>query len=187
MNEANKFPSNFISNQFVSYIGEQEIDQMTSLIAEQINRDYKGEELILIGILKGSFIFMADLIKKIKNVRLLVDFVELESIERTKENQGTIRVSLDTNVNVANKNILIAEEIIDTGRALQFFINHLKLSSPKSIEIATLFDKPYQRTVNLKPKYIGKKIEDQFIVGHGLDLENYGRNVKDIYYLKYPN
>lgn len=187
MNESQKFPSSFISNQFVPYIKAEEIDQITSSLAEQINQDYKGEEVVLIGILKGSFVFMSDLIKKIHGPLVYIDFVELESIERTKENKGTIRLSYDININISNKNVLIVEEIIDTGRALKFFMDHIKLSKPKSIEIVTLFDKAYQRTVDIKPKYIGKKIQNEFIVGHGLDLENYGRNVNDIYYLKYPN
>lgn len=187
MDESQKFPSRFISNQFVKYISEKEIEDITQKLADKISQDYQNEEVVLIGILKGSIIFMSDLVKRLKNVKAYIDFVELESIERTKENVGTIRVSFDISNNIANKNVIIVEEIIDTGRALHFFIEHLKLSRPKSIKIATLFDKPYQRNTKIEAEYIGKQIDDEFIVGHGLDLENYGRNVNDIYYLKYPN
>ena len=86
-----------------------------------------------------------------------------------------------------DRNVIIVEEIIDTGRALLFLKQRLKLASPRSIEVITLFDKPYKRAVSVEADMIGKKIDDQFIVGYGLDLEDYGRNLQDVFYLKYPN
>lgn len=187
MSELTKFPSNFVSNQFVKYIPHAEIKGMVSSLGQTLNQKYAGEELVLVGILKGSVVFMADLARELTNVKVYMDFVKVDSIGRSKENNGTISISKDITTNILGRNVLIVEEIIDTGRALNFVAERLKLSSPKSVEIVTLFDKPYKRAVPIKADFIGKQIEDYFVVGYGLDLENYGRNIKDLYYLKYPN
>lgn len=185
--ESNKFPSSFVSDQFVPYINAAEIESITESLAHTIAQKYRGQELILIGVLKGSTIFMSSLLKKIKNVKVYVDFVKVSSVGRSKENNGTIVISKDISTNILDKNVLIVEEIIDTGRALHFLKNRLIQSGPRSVEIITLFDKPYKRAVPIKADFIGKQIEDQFIIGNGLDLEEYGRNFSDIFYLKYPN
>jgi hypoxanthine phosphoribosyltransferase len=108
-------------------------------------------------------------------------------VGRSKENHGTITISKDFTTNLMDRNVVIVEEVLDTGRALSFLKKRILLSSPRSLEVISLFDKPYRRTVNVQPDYVGKKIEDQFIVGYGLDLEDYGRNFEQLYYLKYPN
>lgn len=187
MSELNKFPSAFVSNQFVEYIDRTEIDEITRSLASQLNERYQGEELVLISVLKGSMVFLSDLVKNLNGIKVFIDFVQLGSLGRTKENNGTIYLKKDLGFDISNKNVLIIEEIIDTGRALNFLYERLKLSSPRTIEILTLFDKPYKRVAPLKATYIGKKIDDQFVVGYGLDLEEYGRNISDLYYLKYPN
>lgn len=187
MNEINKFPYNTPSEQFVPYIEEKEINIIIDSLALSIDQKYKGEELVLIAPLKGSLLFLTDLVKRIKNVKVYIDFVKLSAVGRSKENNGTIILSKDIKTNVLDKNILIVEEVIDTGRALHFLKQRLQQAQPRNIEIATLFDKPYKRAVPIKADYIGKQIEDQFIVGYGLDMDEYGRNFSEIYYLKYPN
>lgn len=187
MNELYKFPSGFASEQFVKYIDREEIVEITKNLAEAINKRYQGEDLILVGVLKGSMLFLSDLAKNLRNINVYIDFVQLNSIGRDKENAGTILIKKDIKSNISGKNVLIVEEIIDTGRALHFLKERLLLSNPRSLEVITLFDKPYQRIVPVKAEYIGKKIEDQFVVGYGLDLDSYGRNIRDLYYLKYPN
>lgn len=187
MSELLKFPSDFVSDQFVKYLDRDEINQLTTELASQITNRYQGEEVILISVLKGSVIFLSDLIKKINGVKIYLDFVQLDSVGRTKENTGTIYIKKDINSDIYNKNVIIIEEIIDTGRALKFLMDRLKFSSPKNLEVLTLLDKPYQRVVPIAANYIGKKIEEQFVVGYGLDLDHYGRNICDLYYLKYPN
>jgi hypoxanthine phosphoribosyltransferase len=187
MDEITKFPFTYEVSLFEPLIDEVELNDIVSSLAHTISKRYAGEELILIGILKGSIHIMADLAKKLEDVKVYVDFVKLEAIGRDKEHSGTITITKDISSNVAGKNILIVEEIVDTGRALAFLHDRLKLSNPRSIEILTLFDKPYKRAVPLEISYIGKKINDQFVVGYGLDLEEYGRNLKNVCYLKYPN
>lgn len=187
MSEFSKFPSSFISDQFVPYINEKEVQTIVKSLAHTIDQKYKGEELVLISVLKGSNVFLSDLVKNIRNVKVYIDFVSLSAVGRSKENNGTIILKKDVQTNILDKNVLIVEEIIDTGRALFFLKNRLLQANPRNIEIITLFDKPYKRAVPIKADYIGKQIEDQFIVGYGLDLDQYGRNFSEIYYLKYPN
>lgn len=187
MSELNKFPSNFVSEQFVKYIDRKEIESLTKSLAHTISQKFSGEELVVIAILKGSTVFMSDFLKHVRNVNIYIDFVSVSAIARSKENIGTIVLNKDITTNIYGKNVLIIEQIIDTGRAVQFLKKRLELSSPKNVEVLTLFDKPYKRAVPMKPDYIGKQIDDQFIVGHGLDLDQYGRNIQDIYFLKYPN
>ena len=182
-----KFPSSFVSNQFVKYIDKTEIRGLTQALANAISQKYKGEELVLVGVLKGSTVFMADLIREIKGVKIYVDFVRVQAVGRSKESHGTITMAKDFTTNLMDKNVLIVEEIVDTGRALSFLKKRIQLSSPRSLAIVTLFDKPYKRVVNIQPEFIGKKIDDHFVVGYGLDLEDFGRNFEQLYYLQYPN
>lgn len=187
MDERNKFPSQFHTTQFVKYLDAGEIEATVETLAHSLSEKYKGQELVLIGVLKGSMTFMADLVRRMKGVKVYIDFVKISALGRHRESQGTMTMSKDITTNLLDKNVLIVEEIVDTGRALSFLIQRLHLSSPRSISVVTLFDKPYQRLINVKPEFIGKKIEDQFVVGYGLDLEDFGRNFEDLYFLKYPN
>jgi hypoxanthine phosphoribosyltransferase len=185
--EKNKFPSSFVSSQFVKYVDSKEIKGIVEALGNNISQKYQGQDLVLIGVLKGSMVFLADLIREIRGVKVYVDFVKLQAVGRSKENHGTICISKDYTTNLMDRNVLIVEEIVDTGRALSFLKKRILLSSPRSLEVVTLFDKPYKRTVNVQPDMTGKKIDDQFIVGYGLDLEDYGRNFEQLYYLRYPN
>lgn len=185
--EKNKFPSSFVSSQFVKYIDAKELRGMVEALGNTLSQKYQGQDLVLIGVLKGSMTFLADLVREIKGVKVYVDFVKLQAVGRSKENQGTITISKDYTTNLMDRNIVIVEEIVDTGRALNFLKKRILLSQPRSLEIISLFDKPYKRAVNIQPDMTGKKIDDQFIVGYGLDLEDYGRNFEHIYYLRYPN
>jgi hypoxanthine phosphoribosyltransferase len=185
--EKNKFPSSFVSSQFVKYVDSKEIKGIVEALGNNISQKYQGQDLVLIGVLKGSMVFLADLVREIRGVKVYVDFVKLQAVGRSKENHGTICISKDYTTNLMDRNVLIVEEIVDTGRALSFLKKRILLSSPKSLEVVTLFDKPYKRTVNVQPDMTGKKIDDQFIVGYGLDLEDYGRNFEQLYYLRYPN
>lgn len=187
MSELSKFPNNFVSDQFVEYIDESEVQSVVESLGYTISQKYKGQELVLVGLLKGSMVFMADLARHIKNVKVYIDFMKVEAVGRSKESNGTIVISKDLSSDILNKNVLIVEEVIDTGRALSFVKERIAQAGPSNIEVITLFDKPYKRAVSLKADYIGKQVEDQFIIGYGLDLDQYGRNMSEVYYLKYPN
>jgi hypoxanthine phosphoribosyltransferase len=185
--EKNKFPGSFVGSQFVKYIDAKEIRGIVETLGNTLSQKYQGQDLVLIGVLKGSMVFLADLAREIKGVKVYIDFVKLQAVGRSKENHGTITINKDFTTNLMDRNVVIVEEIVDTGRALSFLKKRILLAQPRSLEVITLFDKPYKRAVNVQPDMTGKKIEDQFIVGYGLDLEDFGRNFEQVYYLKYPN
>lgn len=187
MDELNKFPSGFVADQFTLFLDEKEIDLVTESLAHTLSHAFAGKELVIIGLLKGSSFFLADLVRKIHDVKVIVDFVKLKAIGRTDESPGTISIAKDISVDIRGKNVLIIKEIIDTGRAIHFLKNHLQQSEPEKIEVLTMLDKPYQRVVPLSPDYVGKQIDEQFVVGYGMDLDQFGRNFSGIYTLNYPN
>ena len=176
--------SRILKEDLTLYITKQEINEMVTKLAKEIQNEYQEEEVIFICPLKGSFLFAADLIRKIK-LPLKIDFVKLTSASLENEsNDGTIKMIKDISINIFNKNILIIEEIIDEGRILSFLRNRLLSSYPASIKIATLLDRPARRLINIQPDFIGKVIEDRFVIGYGLDDNEIGRNYANIYHFK---
>ena len=171
---------------FTKYMGRTDIDTLVLQIASEINRDYDGKTVVLIGVLKGSFMFMADLIRAL-TVDARVDFVKLTSVGKRKGSPGTVVFQKDLSVDLRGKHALIIEQIIDSGRTLKFLYDRVKAAGPESVEVVTLLDKTDKRMVETPVKYVGKKTKDQFLVGYGLDLEENARNLSELYYLKYPN
>lgn len=171
---------------FTKYLTAAEIEASVQKIAEQLNRDYEGKKVVLVGVLKGAIIFMADLVRHLK-MDVEVEFVRLSSYGKARTSSGTVTLIKDINTDIRGKHVLIVEEIIDSGRTLKFLYERLKASGPASVEIVTLLDKASKRVVEVPVKYVGQPIEDQFLIGYGLDLEEYARNLPDVYYLKYPN
>jgi len=171
---------------FTKYLNRREIETFVTELVAKINQDYAGRKLVLVGVLKGAFVFMADLIRHIQ-VPVEVEFVRLSSYGKARSSSGTVTIIKDIQTDVKGKDVLIVEEIIDSGRTLKFLYERLKSAGPNSVEIVTLLDKETKRIVEVPVKYVGKTIVDQFLVGYGLDLEEKCRNLPDIYYLKYPN
>ncbi len=171
---------------FSKYLSAHEIEQAVSDVAAKINADYQDEPLLLIVVLKGAFVFASDLIRHL-HPQTEIEFVRLSSYGRGRESSGTVTIIKDIQSDIRNRNVLIIEEIIDSGRTLRFLYDRVKASQPKSVEIVTLLDKVNKRVADVPVKYVGKETSDQFLVGYGLDLEEKSRNLKDIYYLKYPN
>jgi hypoxanthine phosphoribosyltransferase len=187
MSEKYKFHYKLLENQFVKYIPSDEIKALTISLANLISQKYKDEELVLICMLKGPAIFFADLVREIKNVKLYIDFVSCDYASNKSSDGRTLFFQRDISENVFNKHVLIIEQVIDSGRSLLFLKKRIEMAEPKSVKVLTLFDKPTKRLAPLFPDFIGKKLPDHFIIGHGLDLEEFGRNLEDIYFLKYPN
>lgn len=171
---------------FTKYLNRHEIEAAVQSLANRINSDYEGQKIVLVGVLKGAFLFMADLIRHLK-VEHELEFVRLSSYGKARTSSGTVTILKDIHADIRGKHILIVEEIIDSGRTLKFLFERLKTSGPASVEIVTLLDKSAKRVVDVPVKYVGRQIDDQFLVGYGLDLEEKCRNLPDIYYLKYPN
>jgi len=151
-------------------IKEEEIKEKVKEIANKISEDYKDvDELILIGVLKGAFIFLADLVREIK-IPTKIDFIKVSSYGTSTESSGVVRIELDTTIDITNKDVIIVEDILDTGLTLKY-IKELFLSrNPKSLKIAVLLDKIERRKVDIKADYIGFIVPDKFLVGYGLDF-----------------
>ena len=168
-----------LKNDLLPFLEQEEIASLVKKLAKEIDSDYSGKDLILICPLRGSIHFIADLMRQLK-LPQQVDFVQLQAVTKG----GAIKIIKDISVNVAGKHVIIVEEIIDTGRTLIFLRNRLLASSPASLKIVTLLDKPARRELPIRADYIGKVIDDRYVVGYGMDSEELGRNYPDIYSLK---
>lgn len=168
-----------LKDQMVPFLTSEEISELVSDLARQIESDYEGKEIVFICPLRGSIHFTADLMRQI-DLPQHVDFVFVQAVERG----GAIKITKDISINIAGKHVLIVEEIIDTGRTLSFLRNRLFASAPASLKIVTLLDKPARRELPIKADYIGKTIDDRYVVGYGMDSEEIGRNYPDIYTMK---
>jgi len=165
-------------------INEQELDKRITEIANEIEKEYKDEEIILICILKGSIFFTVDLARKIKgNVKL--EFIRVSSYEGdSTESSGEIKMKLDLKDSIIGKNVIVLEDIVDTGRTLSYLIEYLKIKKPKSIKLCTLLDKKERRVCEVNVDYIGFEIPDKFVVGYGLDVNEKYRNLPYIGYIE---
>ena len=148
-------------------ISEKEIQEKIVHLANQINNDYKGKELIILGILKGAFIAISDLAKNL-NLDVSFEFMSISSYEGS-ESTGQIKIEKDLDIDISGKNILIVEDIFDTGLTLSSLIDILESRNPKSIEIMCMFIKPDEKQIPVDIKYQGFKIGSDFVVGYGLD------------------
>ncbi len=168
-----------IKDEMLKFLSQEEIGKLIIKLAGQIEADYEGREIIFICPLRGSVHMTADLMRKV-NLPQQVDFVYVQATEKG----GAIRMNKDISINITGKDVLIVEEIIDTGRTLSFLKNRLLSSNPNSLKIVTLLDKPARRELPIRADYIGKTIDDRYVVGYGMDNEEKGRNYSDIYVLK---
>ena len=154
----------------------EEIKNKVKELASQIEKDYAGEELLVVGILKGASIFCADLIREI-NLDVRMDFMVVSSYGTSTSSSGTVKIIKDLDVDIENKNVLIVEDIIDSGLTLSSLVAALKTRKPKSLKLCTLLDKPERRSSDIKVDYVGYVIEDKFIFGYGIDYSEKYRNL----------
>lgn len=157
-------------------ISEAEIAKRVKELASEIEADFKNEPIFLIIVLKGSFVFAADLIREMKG-DVNVDFISVSSYSDQTETTGKVKLLKDLDADITNKNVVVVEDIIDSGLTLHFLRDHLKMHKPKSIKICTLLDKPERRRVDLPVDYVGFVIPDEFIVGYGIDYAQKYRNL----------
>lgn len=159
---------------------KQDIDRYVKRVAEKINADYKGKEApIFLSILNGSFMFTADLLRYV-DINCKVSFLKLSSYQGTSST-GTVRELIGLNEDIKGKSVIIIEDIVDTGITLETIISQLEVKEPLEIKIATLLYKPEAYKGSRNVDYVGKEIPNDFIVGYGLDYDNLGRNLGDIY------
>jgi hypoxanthine phosphoribosyltransferase len=166
---------------FAPYISEAELNQIVSALAVKINKDYKGKKPLLLGVLNGSFMFISDLMKKL-TIDCELSFIKLSSYSGTKS-QGVVDEVIGLSTSLENKDVIVLEDIIDTGNTVGKLFKILKKEETKSLAIGTLLLKPTVFKDRFSVDYIGKEIPDAFVVGYGLDYDQLGRNLKEIYQL----
>lgn len=158
-------------------ISEKEIENRILEIADRINKDYEGEELTLICVLKGGVVFMCDLAKRL-NLNVRLDFMSVSSYGSQTKSSGVVKIIKDLDDSIDGKNVLVVEDIIDSGNTLSYLMDILKKRGPKSIKLCTLLDKPSRREKkDVFVDYVCFEIEDKFVVGYGLDYDQRYRNL----------
>lgn len=163
-------------------ISEEKINNRLDELANQIMDEYKGKDIVFLCILKGSIFFTVELAKRIKN-NIQFEFVEVSSYENN-ESTGEVKLNKDITQSIEGKEVIIIEDIVDTGRTLAFLKELLLEKKPASLKICSLLDKPSRRIANVKADYVGFAIEDKFVVGYGLDDEQNLRNLNYIGYIE---
>lgn len=162
---------------------EEDIQNICKELGAQLTKDYQGKPLVCVGILKGSAMFMSDLIKRI-DTHLSIDFMDVSSYHGGTESTGEVQIIKDLGSSIENKDVLIIEDILETGTTLKSITELLQSRKVNSLEIVTLLDKPNRRKADIEAKYVGKKIPDEFVVGYGLDYRELYRNLPYIGTLK---
>lgn len=162
---------------------EAEIREKTKELGKRISQDYEGKEPLLIGILKGSVVFMADLLKEI-DIFCSMDFMAVSSYGNSTTTSGVVRILKDLDHEIEGKHVIIVEDIIDTGITLKYLLEYLRARKPASIEVVCLLNKPERRRAEINVKYIGFNVPDYFLIGYGLDYAEKYRNLPCIGILK---
>ena len=156
---------------------------MVKRLGSQISQDYAGRDLVVLCVLKGGFVFMADLIREI-TVPLELDFIAVSSYGASTKSSGVVQLVKDSDIVITGKHVLIVEDIVDSGLTLSYLKNLLQTRGPLSIRICTAFDKPERRKVDLHADYCGIVIPDEYVVGYGLDYDSRMRNIPELCVLK---
>jgi len=164
-------------------LSREEIERAVERLASEISMDYRGKNPLLIGILKGSFIFMADLVRRL-DMPLEVDFVRLSSYGSGTESSGRIKILGRLNKPVEGRHVIVVEDIIDTGLTTAYFLRYIKRKKPASAALCALTEKPTRRKVDVKIDYLGFTVPDKFVVGYGIDWNEKYRNLPDICYIE---
>jgi hypoxanthine phosphoribosyltransferase len=160
-------------------ISEAKIRQRVVELGKQISADYKGKNVLAVGVLKGSVIFMSDLVREMEGVNVEIDFLSVSSYQGTSST-GSVRVLHDLTQSIEDVHVLIVEDILDTGNTLHYLTDMLQARKPASMKLVALLDKPDRRKADIKLDYQGFEIPDEFVVGYGLDYDGYYRNLKNI-------
>jgi len=161
-------------------ISRDQIAEAVTKLALEINRDYQGKQPLLISVLKGSFVFTADLIRQL-DLPLELDFVRLSSYGSSRQSSGKVRVVQGIKTPAKGRDVLVVEDIVDTGIAISFLLEYLKKKQPASLKLCALTDKPSRRRVPVPIDYLGFTVPNRFIVGYGLDCDEKFRNLPHIY------
>ena len=162
---------------------EEQIAKRAKEIAAQIDKDFEGEEVILLCTLKGSILWIGDIMKNL-TVKTKLDFISASSYGASKTSSGVVKIKFDPEINMYNANIIVVEDIVDTGNTLKYVLGKLEERGPKCVKVCTMLNKEARRTNDFHADYVGFEIPSKFILGYGLDLDGLARNLPDIYVLK---
>lgn len=169
--------------EFITVLRQEEISEMVKAMGRQISSDYKGRRLVLIGILKGAFIFLADLVRQI-TIPLEVDFIRAASYGSGTSSSGSVRLTKEVELDLFGKDVLLVEDIVDTGLTLDYIIEYLRKSGPATVKICSFIDKRERRQTSVPIDYACHVVEEGFLVGYGLDHAEDYRHLPEIYHLK---
>ncbi len=162
---------------------QEQIEQRAKEIAAQIDKDYEGEDLILLGTLKGSVPWLVDIMKYTKK-DFKLDFISASSYGSSTSSSGVVKIKFDPDINMYNSHILVVEDIVDSGNTLKYLMNKLEERGPKSVRVCTMLNKESRRTADFHADYVGFEVEDLFVVGYGLDYDQRLRGLPYISYLE---
>lgn len=165
-------------------LAEQKVDERIQAIGEQISRDYEGRQVHLVCVLKGGAFFMCELAKRI-TVPVSLDFMSVSSYGSDTKSSGVIRIVKDLDESIKDKDVIVVEDIVDSGRTLSYLLKMLQSRGPRSLALCTLLDKPERRVVDVNVNYTGFQIPDEFVVGYGLDYDQRYRNLPYIGVVKF--
>ena len=160
-------------------VSNEAIQARLDELAAQINRDYAGKELLLVCILKGAVAVFADILRRIE-IPCSIDFMAISSYGSSTKSSGVVRILKDLDHGIEGKDVLVVEDIVDSGMSMKYLLENLETRSPASIRILSLLDKPSRRRVELQPDYVGFPIPDEFVIGYGLDYGEKYRNLPDV-------
>ncbi len=164
-------------------LDQQQLQDIVKELGERISRDYQNKDLLVVGVLKGSFMFIADLMRAIK-VPCRVDFMAVSSYNDGAKSSGVVRIIKDLDKPIEGLDVLLVEDILDSGMTLSYLVENLKARRPDSVRICTLLDKPERRKMPIQPDYVGAQVPDEFVVGYGLDFAEKYRNLPFVGILK---
>ena len=164
-------------------LSAKQIEERIKELAEAISEDYRDNKILVIGVLKGAVIFLSDLVRHL-TIPVEIDFMAVSSYGADTNSSGVVRILKDLEQSITDKEVLIVEDIIDTGLTLTYLYENLLRRGPKSLKVVTLLDKPDRRQVSFNPDYCGFKIPDRFVIGYGLDFDENYRQLADLRVLK---
>ncbi len=171
-------------SEWVTVLTEEQIAAKTAQVAKRISEDYRDEELIVIAILKGAFIFCADLVRQLTLEKVKVDFLRAASYGSGTTSSEEVKLIKDIDIDIKGKHVLIVEDIVDTGLTLSFLVEHMRLRKPRSVRICTMIDKKERRQTDVTVDYACHTVSEGFLIGYGLDYAEDYRNLPSLYHLK---
>lgn len=178
------FGEDSMSDRLVEYITADRIARRIAEMGVEITKAYHGRQLLIVCVLKGAVVFLSDLIRQLGNLTVEIDFLGVASYGSATESSGVVEIRKDLGVSVMGRDVLIVEDIVDTGLTLDFLKRHIEAGKPKSVRICALLDKPSRRQVPLEADFLGFKIDDAFVVGYGLDYNERYRELPSVHILR---